>query len=52
MPYHGSMVSYCDYQSPQGAFAAIEGHLVPLKDAAPVLAENAMKLAVHAEHKK
>jgi hypothetical protein len=40
------VINYSDYHGPAGAHAAIEGKLVPLKAAAPILAENAMKLSV------
>ena len=40
------MINYLDYRGPTGTHAAISGQLVPLKAAAPILAENAMKLSV------
>lgn len=42
------MIAYSDYHGPAGAHAAVNGKFVPLKVAAPILAENAMKLSVGA----
>lgn len=39
------MIQYSDYHRPSNeAYAAIDGKLVPLADAAPKLATNAMRL--------
>ena len=46
MHYDAVVINYLDYRGPAGTHAAIDGKLVPLKAAAPILAENAMKLAV------
>jgi hypothetical protein len=40
------VINYSDYRGPTGTYAAIDRKLVPLKAAAPILAENAMKLSV------
>jgi hypothetical protein len=41
----GSGINYSDYRGPVGTHAAVGGKLVSLKAAAPILAEDAMKLS-------
>jgi hypothetical protein len=44
--YDVFMIAYSDYRGHPGQHVAIDGKLVPLKAGAPILAENAMQLAV------
>jgi hypothetical protein len=44
--YDVLMIAYSDYRGRPGRHAAINGKLVPLKASAPILAEDAMQLAV------
>lgn len=46
-----NMITYADHPNVKGAYAVVNGKLVPLEEAALVIAESGMKLSVGAETK-